>query len=278
MRKQNSELYTDERMSSLLKAMLPVVVPQYARQKYVDWSQDASAPSTIRDMLPKAFSNISLRRFPDTAEFSGGGTRLTDKEIDALTRITRNNPYAAQEFERAGVLKRNNGTAYINANATREHVNALGGMIASMFAIGMRGAPSAGIDDIEDPAAFGKLKYRDNLYVNHARQIASELSEAFEWLEPIHRTAPSAPAEAAWRRFDGFRPQPRQTTMEFIEFEPSQVAADGVVGASITEDGTPGKHKYLRVNQSLMQSMLSKQQGATPFTHNGFNNNEIFMR
>jgi hypothetical protein len=241
LQQQNAELYTDDRLTSVLAMLRPLVVPQYARQKYVDWDKGDRGPSSVREMLPKAFANISLRTDPGEASFTGGTRQLTEHELGAITRIVQENPYAAREFERAGLLMRHNGSAYINTHATQEHVNALGGMIANMFAIGMKGAPSSHVDDIESPAAFDKLKYRDNLYVSHARQIASELSEAFEWLQPAHIAPALKPADAAWKPLDRYRVQPRQTTMEFVEFDPAQVKGDAVEVPSA--DGVVGRHR-----------------------------------
>ena len=223
-RQGGSHLYTDTNMTQLLQAMLPIAVPQHTRSRYVDWAQSKAHISSVHDMLPAAFANISLRPSPETKTFTGTGRQLSASEIASLKQIIKNNPYAAQEFERVGLMHRRNGQAYFNPRATTEHVDALGGQIARMFEIGMRGARSSGITNIEEVQNVDRLKYRDNLYVNSARKMATELADAFPWMSPSHIVDVPTPKrpDKQWSAIGSFRAKPRQTTMEFLEFDASQ--------------------------------------------------------
>lgn len=274
--------YSPENMMRMVKAILPVAVPQYLRASHLGWMNEHVQISRVRDMLPASFSHISFR---DTSEraFNKTARQLDGNELAALRKIVRDNPYLAPEFERAGLMKREHGRAYFNNEASEENVNSLGGLIARMFTIGIKGRYSTRGDDpenndIEYPFLADKFLKRTNMYVSQSRKIAEELSEAFPWMNPEYVEKATLPkSRKSWSTMGDFRARPRQTTSEFLEFGMNEFDENGRIIFDQTEDGKPIK-KFLPVNNSLMQRKLAQQAGADPFEHNGFNRNEIFMR
>lgn len=279
LQSRNASVFSDTNMKSYLRSILSTSVPQYDRGKFVDWAKNDYAAKTVREMLPKAFSNIQLSGPKAYAPFQARTKSLSSAETLALQKLITDNPYVASELEQAGIMRRYNGMAYYNPNTKRANVNAFAGLIANMFETGARGGPSSGITNIEDPAFQQKIVRKSNMFMNNSMRVATQLADMFPWLNPQHMEVPQTTdfrpsvngKPGNWRTLGEYRAKPRQTAMEFYEFGLDELGADGQIAFK------DGKARYTRVNNSLMQSALSSRQGATKFTHNGFNDNEVYL-
>ena len=279
LQSRNASVFSDTNMKSYLRSILSTSVPQYDRGKFVDWVKNDYAAKTVREMLPKAFSNIQLSGPKAYAPFQARTKSLSSAETLALQKLITDNPYVASELEQAGIMRRYNGMAYYNPNTKRANVNAFAGLIANMFETGARGGPSSGITNIEDPAFQQKIVRKSNMFMNNSMRVATQLADMFPWLNPQHMEVPQTTdfrpsvngKPGNWRTLGEYRAKPRQTAMEFYEFGLDELGADGQIAFK------DGKARYTRVNNSLMQSALSSRQGATKFTHNGFNDNEVYL-
>lgn len=276
---RNSTAFSNANMRSYLQSIISTAVPQYDRGKFVDWAKNEYAVKTVREMLPKAFGTIQLSGEKTYSPFQQRTKSLSSSETLALQDFIKKNPYVANELEQAGIMRRYNGVAYFNPNTKRANVNAFAGLMASMFEAGARGGPSSGITNIEDPAFQQKIVRKSNMFMNNSMRVATQLADMFPWLNPQHMEVPQTTdfrpsvngKPGNWRTLGEYRAKPRQTAMEFYEFGLDELGADGQIAFK------DGKAKYTRVNNSLMQSALSSRQGATKFTHNGFNDNEVYL-
>ena len=276
---RNSTAFSNANMRSYLQSIISTAVPQYDRGKFVDWAKNEYAVKTVREMLPKAFGTIQLSGEKTYSPFQQRTKSLSSSETLALQDFIKKNPYVANELEQAGIMRRYNGVAYFNPNTKRANVNAFAGLMASMFEAGARGGPSSGITNIEDPAFQSKILRKSNMFMDNSMRAASALADMFPWLNPQHMSVPQdvgfRPSingkPGNWRTLGEFKAKPRQTAMEFYEFGLDELGQDGAIAFK------DGKARYTRVNNSLMQSMLSSRKGATQFAHNGFNNNEVYL-
>lgn len=279
LQSRNASVFSDANMKSYLRSIMSTAIPQYNRSKYVDWAQNEYAAKTVREMLPKSFGSIQLSGPKTYAPFQQKTKALSPTETATLQKIIKDNPYVANELEQAGIMRRYNGVAYYNPNTKRANVNAFAGLIADMFETGARGGPSSGITNIEDPAVQNKILRKTNMYMSNSMRVASILADNFQWLNPQHMQVPQnvgfIPSVGGkpgnWRTLGEYKEKPRQSAMEFYEFGLDELGADGTIAF---KDNKP---RYTRVNNSLMQNVLSSRAGATKFSHNGFNNNEVYL-
>lgn len=278
LRKQNPSLFTDSNMDRYLRGILTSSVAGIHRNRFVDWDNGRHSISNVRELLPPAFSKVSLSKNPvadRTSSRADFGYMLTPQERSAFERILTSNPYIQEEARKANLIAIRNGVAMINKRATRGNINAFAGMIASLFESGARGLPSYGIDDIENPAFLSRIEQKNNKMISNARRVADELSSAYAWLDPGHYASlPAAKvSKVDWAQIGRIKAAPRKTTMEFLEIDMENVGADGSV--RMTEGQS--QFRYTPVDSSLYQRTLSQQQGADSFVHNGRNRNEIFV-
>ena len=278
LRKQDAALFSDANMDHYLRGLLTSSVSNIHRNRFVDWAGDRRRANNVRDLLPKAFSSISLAKNPvadRTVSMDDFGHRLTPNERAAFERLFSSNPYIQEEARRANLIAVKNGIAMMNKQATRGHINAFAGMIAQMFETGARGLPSYGIDSIENPAFLEKIEQKTNKMIVSARKVADELSSAYEWLDPGHyqSTPAGKSGKNNWSTIGRVTTPSRRSTMEFLEIDFANIDSKGNV--VMTNGQTV--HRYTPVSSSVYQRALSRQNGADPFVHNGRNSNEIFI-
>jgi TP901 family phage tail tape measure protein len=268
--------FNDAQMKSYLTAAATAAIGTIYRNEYVDWEKERRSVGKVQDMLPKAFANIKLgrnvtaTRNANSEDFS---RTLTQQELSLLEEIIVGNQYVAREAQAAGIINRRNGRIYMNKNASQGHVNNFAGKIAQLFSAGAMGMPMYGIDDIYDPKHLNSIAAKNNKTISAARRAADELNKNFDWLNPgYYSDIPALPGQGGWYKSAKIRAAGRKDRMQFLEVTPQEINADG------TLTFTNGEKRYTPVVQSAYQLHLSKQQGATPFTHNGHNDNEIFLK
>lgn len=266
----------DAQMKSYLTAAATAAIGTIYRNEYVDWEKERRSIGKVQDLLPKAFANIKLgrnvtaTRNANSEDFS---RTLTQQELSLLEEIIVGNQYVAREAQAAGIINRRNGRIYMNKNASQGHVNNFAGKIAQLFSAGAMGMPMYGIDDIYDPKHLNSIAAKTNKTISAARRAADELNKNFDWLNPgYYSDIPELPGQGGWYKSAKIRAAGRKDRMQFLEVTPQEINADG------TLTFTNGEKRYTPVVQSAYQLHLSKQQGATPFTHNGHNDNEIFLK
>lgn len=266
----------DAQMKSYLTAAATAAIGTIYRNEYVDWEKERRSVGKVQDLLPKAFANIKLgrnvtaTRNANSEDFS---RTLTQQELSLLEEMIVGNQYVAREAQAAGIINRRNGRIYMNKNASQGHVNNFAGKIAQLFSAGAMGMPMYGIDDIYDPKHLNSIAAKTNKTISAARRAADELNKNFDWLNPgYYSDIPELPGHGGWYKSAKIRAAGRKDRMQFLEVTPQEINADG------TLTFTNGEKRYTPVVQSAYQLHLSKQQGATPFTHNGHNDNEIFLK
>lgn len=265
---------TSSNMRQYLKAMAATAIPQIMNNNYVDWEGERRSVHNIQELLPSTFSNIRLGRNITSDRSSNRedfSKKLTASEMNVIKQLVLENQYISREAEKAGLISRKNGTLYVNKDSTRGNVNAFAGEIAHLFSVGAMGLPMYGIKDIYDPKRLKDMAIKTNKDISYARDIADILDSQFgEWIDPGYYE--SVPKPNKWTRAGSIKATGRQDRMQFLEILPENIGQNGVI--SIEEQD---KH-WTPVIKSSYQSYLSKQKGATPFVHNGVNDNEIFVK
>ena len=268
--------FNDAQMKSYLTAAATAAIGTIYRNEYVDWEKERRSVGKVQDMLPKTFANIKLGRNVTATRNAGSedfAKTLTQQELSLLEKIIVSNQYVAREAQAAGIINRRDGRIYMNKSASQGHVNNFAGKIAQLFSAGAMGMPMYGIDDIYDPKHLNSIAAKTNKTISAARRVADELDTNFAWLNPgYYSDIPELPGQGGWYRSAKIRAAGRKDRMQFLEVTPQEINADG------TLTFTNGEKRYTPVVQSAYQLHLSKQQGATPFTHNGHNDNEIFLK
>ena len=288
-----SKGFSQDVIGKLLEATYSTSVSKMFDSKYVDWiSNNKLKPRSIRERLPEKFRQLSLARDPQRSQLSTDSLFLTPKENEAMKSYLLAHPYVLREAEHAGIAKRYNGQIYYNPNTTRAHINAFGGQIAGMFETGVRGGPSSGIASIEDEKALTKRQRSSAINKNNELTMSSEhaarfLSDTFGWFTPEYIESqkgvgfkkPTKNAESSWGKSIGkMGGAIRQDAMDFYELDYSAIK-DGKAVIPAWDDKTPYEERpFLRVNRSMMQNMLSQQEGADKFVHNGLNRNEVYIK
>ena len=274
----NQHIFNDQNMQKYLASIATVAISPLTNNDYVDWTGQRRTINRVADLLPKQFSNIKLGRVAtptrDTTS-SDFSEKLTKQELNTLQKIILQNQYVAREAEAARLITKHNGSIFMNKDATRGHVNAFAGNIAHLFSLGAMGLPMYGIEDIYDPKHLNSIASKTNKTITNARNMANILSEQYgEWLDPAYySTLPDLPQNASsWYRAGQVKASGRKDRMQFLELALGEVGSDGQITFA------NGEPKYTPVVQSEYQNYLSKQKGATPFTHNGQNENEVFVK
>ena len=280
--------FSEAAMSKYLEAIYSTAVSKLYDARYVDWMGNTKGrPETVKERLPQAFRGLSLAPNPQRSKINANTEKLTKDEQKTIEDYLLAHPYVAREAEDAGLVMRYNGRIYSNPNATRSHVNAFAGNIGMMFESGIRGGPSSGISSIEKMEDLTERQRRSvlmksNLNTANAERTAQFLAGSFSWLDPFYaeseRRKATAQSVGNWRNLGKVTGNPRQDAMEFYEVSLGDIA-NGKINIPKWDDKTPyNERPFIRVNRSLMQNMLSKQQGADPFVHNGLNRNEIYVK
>lgn len=274
----NQHIFNDQNMQKYLASIATVAISPLTNNDYVDWTGQRRTINRVADLLPKQFSNIKLGRVAtptrDTTS-SDFSEKLTKQELNTLQKIILQNQYVAREAEAARLITKHNGSIFMNKDATRGHINAFAGNIAHLFSLGAMGLPMYGIEDIYDPKHLNSIASKTNKTITNARNMANILSEQYgEWLDPAYySTLPDLPQNASsWYRAGQVKASGRKDRMQFLELALGEVGSDGQITF------VNGEPKYTPVVQSEYQNYLSKQKGATPFTHNGQNENEVFVK
>lgn len=274
----NQHIFNDQNMQKYLASIATVAISPLTNNDYVDWTGQRRTINRVADLLPKQFSNIKLGRAAiptrDTTS-SDFSEKLTKQELNTLQKIILQNQYVAREAEAARLITKHNGSIFMNKDATRGHVNAFAGNIAHLFSLGAMGLPMYGIEDIYDPKHLNSIASKTNKTITNARNMANVLSEQYgEWLDPAYySTLPDLPQNASsWYRAGQVKASGRKDRMQFLELALDEVGSDGQITFA------NGEPKYTPVVQSEYQNYLSKQKGATSFTHNGQNENEVFVK
>lgn len=274
----NNSVFTDDFMKKYLASISSVVIPAIANNHYVDWEGTRRTIHRVQDLLPKSFANIKLGKeiTPTRHKTDNDFTvQLSAAEQETLKQIILQNQYVAREAEAAKLIRKTNGNIYFNQNATRGHVNAFAGGIAHLFSVGSVGMPMYGIDDIYDPKNLKSIMSKNNKSVSNARKVADLLHTQYgAWLNPGYYDDLPVPSEAntAWMRAGQVKAAGRKDRMQFLELTTKEIDDRGNVAYA------SGEPTWTPVVQSEYQNYLSKQKGATPFTHNGINKNEIFIK
>ena len=275
-RNANANSLNSTQMKTLLTAAATTAVGSIHRSEFVGWDDGRRSINKVQDLLPKAFANIKLgRNIVPTRDASSEdfSKTLTNKELDTLGKIILKNQYVAKEAEAAGLIRKQSGTIQMNNWATRGNVNDFAGKIAHLFSLGAVGLPMYEIDDIYDPKHFNSIASKTNKTITVARNVADALGTQFEWLDPGYYKDVGAKATSNnWYDLGKVKAAGRKDRMQFLEVTPQEVLANGSISF------TNGKPTYTPVIQSEYQNFLSQQKGATPFTHNGMNDNEIFVK
>ena len=275
-RNANANSLNSTQMKTLLTAAATTAVGSIHRSEFVGWDNERRSINKVQDLLPKAFANIKLgRNIVPTRDASSEdfSKTLTNKELDTLGKIILKNQYVAKEAEAAGLIRKQAGTIQMNNWATRGNVNDFAGKIAHLFSLGAVGLPMYEIDDIYDPKHFNSIASKTNKTITVARNVADALGTQFEWLDPGYYKDVGAKATSNnWYDLGKVKAAGRKDRMQFLEVTPQEVLANGSISFA------NGKPTYTPVIQSEYQNFLSQQKGATPFTHNGMNDNEIFVK
>lgn len=176
---------TETHLGKYLEAIVPTVVPSYMRKELGSEMPTKPMMTSVRDMLPESFRDISLTKHPTRTRYETDATfnnALTNDEQEQLISLIMQNQYVLQEAQNANLINRINGKIQFNQNATQGHVNMFAGEIASLFESGARGLPQYGITDITNSRDLYKILRKTNASIVNARSVATRLDELFPWL------------------------------------------------------------------------------------------------
>ena len=279
-------------MAEYAKAIYSTSVSKLYDQKYVDWDVlNKKTINSVKERLPTSFRKLALTKNPTRSELSKDSYSLTNDESKLIQEYLNAHPFMLREAEQAGLINRYNGSIYWNPKSTRAHVNAFAGNVANMFETGVRGGPSSGIEQIEDESLLTRkqrnsILNKHNNYTMNSEHAARFLDSNFEWLQPTYTQnqkgigfiAPKGKNISNWTNIGKVTGTARQDAMDFYELDLSAIQNGKAIIPEWNEDTAHEKRPFIRVNRSMMQNMLSKQQGADQFVHNGLNRNEVYVR
>jgi len=263
-------------------------LPQYMMSDFLGASKGTSVKAAnFRDMLPKAFANISTQKSNIASSASlAQGEKLTQSEVDNLVKIIQGNTYLADAAVRQGVARKSNGRIYINPNVHRAQVNAMSGDIFQDFVVGARGAGQYGIRDVEDPDMFYKIIRKQNKRILGAREAAWTMQDMFEWLNPIY----GAPVEntrnrnvSGWRSAGAIRQSPKQTAYEYAMYDIDKLPTDFSYNrnqSTTNPDGSPksaADYNRIMFNNSLYRAMVHRLAGED-MQHNDYSDTFMYMK
>ena len=288
---------TDQAMAKYAQAIYSTAVSQINDRRYVDWGDmDRVKAQSIKERLPSAFRQLPLTKAPERRALptdKESNTLLTAEESKRMKDYLLSHQYVMREAEQAGLVNRHHGDIYWNSNATRGHVNAFGGNILGMFESGVRGGPSSGIDSIEDETKLSRHQRESAINKNNAYTMNSEnasrfLADSFEWIRPTYTESqkpyqgtfvpPTKENPNNWENIGKMHGSVRQDAMDFYEINFSDIQ-NGKINIPKWDEHTPySERPFIRINRSMMQNMLSAQEGADQFVHNGLNKNEVYVR
>ena len=274
----NSHIFNQNNMKQYLKSIAVTAIPTRLNQEYADWTGDRRSVQNVQQLLPESFKNIRLGRVAAptrTGAHESFSQKLSKDELSMLEKIITENQYVAREAESAGLIKRHHGNLFMNKAATRGNVNAFAGEIAHLFSLGAMGLPMYGVEDIYDVKHLNSIASKTNKSISQARRVADMLHSQYRvWLDPAYHEALPSLSDKAYDWYDAgkVKASGRQDRMQFLEIDPSELSADGTIAFR------DGQKRWTPVVKSAYQSYLSKQDVATKFTHNGINDNEIFVK
>ena len=279
LQKQNSQLYTEERLEMLAKLQTHML-PQYSRSTFVDSFQPApKRPDTIRETLPHQFQTIRFTKKPEFVDIKAAddignesNKQLTPHEASVLFQLFKRNNYMLPEAQKTGLVRFSNGVFNVNTAATRANVDAFAGLAAQMFYTGASGRHSSRIDNIEDLSVLDRVLSRNNQHVSNSREVMEGLSQ-FEWLHPGYYTNLPTSFRSNKKYRSTIERTARIESMEFPEFN----IADTYKQKRIANQGT--QQAYAPVNRSLRTNKLAEPAyGGTAFSHNGLNEDELYFK
>ena len=275
---------TEQTMRKYFEAISSYAVPKFNDAQFLEWDNMRIAkPSTVAERLPSK-SRRTFMHPNQLKQIDHDSYFLTEAENKKLQEYLTAHPYMLREAEHAGIVRRENGSIFYNPDTTRAHVGAFGGNVIDMFASGIKGGPSTGYVDARKltPEEQSHAINKSNLYTTSSEHAAQFLEGNFPWFKPEHvvsqRQEGFRPSAHGWTNIGKVTGDPRIDAMEFYEISLDDIK-DGKISIPKWDKNTPYEDRpYIRVNRSLMENELSKQKGATPFVHNGFNDNEIFVK
>ena len=309
--KAHPDVFTPQNMRQYLMATVPMNVPQYMRQTVTGDSQVVfqGKASSFRGMLPEAFQNIPVR---DTPTRTLGGTQhgnetLNQDEIAALSRMVRNNRYAADAAVQAGVISKRNGALYFNHGTTHDMVNAMASFAMQDVVRAAGGEAKYGITDVENPAFWRSIsnKQGNNKVLDGGLATMRAMQDAFGgWLNPGYYKGltPFDTSSGNAEYLGQITHSPRKASRAFAEYTLDMMEQGAQISGAhpiMFRNGkwteltdvtgprkgdrnniavTPEDFHTMSLNNSMLQRMVAATPSASKVGHNGFSDNMIYLK
>jgi len=306
-------------MSAYIKSQMPILLPQSMRSDVAGNSNVVfrAAPESFREMVPASYRTIPVRRPTKKEELRtfgstpDGNTKLTREEQAKLDKIVQKDHLAADAAVAAGVYGRSQGKLYYNNEATRDMVNAMGGINFSGIVTGARGHYRYGTHDVEDPDNRPNIsrKIGHNKTLDSELRTARSMDESFSWYNPGYYRMDQAPQfdpnTSPKKRYVGqINHLPHEVNRGFAEYALDMMAQNvQITGISPVKNinGTwtafphihgpqrasakngqlsisPDDFHTIGMNGSMLMDLVHSMPSASKAGHNDFDDNMIYLK